>query len=248
VLHTFSTAHAGQGETPAFGALAYDASTGAIYGETRFGGHFDSSACYQGCGVLFKLTPSGAGYTYGVIYVFKNGSDGSQPNGGLTLVDNGTTATLYGNAASGGTFNCGTSVPEGCGTVFSYSDPGGFATIYKFKGPQPQYGDATQPENGLAYWNGHLYGTSLRGEPLPSGFSYGSIFDVDIKAKTDTVLHRFTNYPGDGGIPEGGPTLVRTAKGLKLYGSTFEGGSSKACPGHNAAPTGCGTLWSYSIK
>lgn len=247
VIHSFSRTRASQGETPAFGALAYDARTGAIYGETQFGGHFDNAACYQGCGVLFKLTPNGPSYTFNVMYTFKNATDGALPNGGLTLVDDGKTATLYGNAASGGIDNCGTSVPEGCGTVFSYSDPGGFSTIYMFKGAQPEYGDAVQPENSLAYANGHLYGTSLRGELLPSGFSYGAIFDVDVKAKSDTVLHFFTNYPKDGGVPEGGPTLARTGKGLILYGSTFQGGSSKACPGGGGIPTGCGTLWSYPV-
>jgi uncharacterized repeat protein (TIGR03803 family) len=248
VIHTFTTRRSNQGETPAFGPLAYDARTGALYGETRFGGHFDSFACVQGCGVLFKLTPQGAGYTYSVLYTFKYLDDGGLPNGGLTLIDDGTTATMYGNAATGGIHNCGTSLPVGCGTVFSYADPGGFATIYEFKGPQPEYSDAVTPENSLAYVSGRLYGTSnAGGVPLGSGQKYGTIFSVDIKAKTDTVLHTFSSYPKDGGVPYGGPTLVKTKRGLVLYGTTFQGGSNKACPVHAPTPTGCGTIWRYQL-
>ena len=233
VIHTFTSGAASKGETPAFGPLAYDPRTGALYGETRFGGHFDSFACQQGCGVLYKLTPQGTGYAYSVLHTF-------------AYLDDGTTATLYGDAASGGIHNCGVSLPVGCGTVFSYADPGGFSTIYEFKGAQVQYSDAIQPQNGVVYLSGHLYGTAdAGGTPLPSGQVFGAIFDVDIASKSDVVLHTFSGYPHDGAMPQGGLTLAKTARGTVLYGTTFEGGSSKTCPGGSASPTGCGTLWRY---
>src|SRR5271157_5159200 len=62
-------------------------------------------------GTVFKLTPSGGGWTEDVLYPFSGGSDGASPLGNLVLDANGN---LYGTTYLGGTGGCG----FGCGVVF----------------------------------------------------------------------------------------------------------------------------------
>jgi uncharacterized repeat protein (TIGR03803 family) len=75
---------------------------GTLYGVTYQGG---STGCFYslGCGTVFSVTP---GKAETVVYSFKGGSDGLNPDAGLTNVG----GRLYGTTVSGGTdFN---------GTVF----------------------------------------------------------------------------------------------------------------------------------
>lgn len=91
-----------------------EGSDGNFYGTTTWGGN--SSFCVGGCGVLFKLTPSGQ---YSVLYTFcsqANCADGAFPIG-LTQATNGT---FYGGTAGGMTWgSC--YLNEGCGGIFSFS-------------------------------------------------------------------------------------------------------------------------------
>jgi uncharacterized repeat protein (TIGR03803 family) len=82
--------------------------SGAIYGTTWSGGREPYG------GTVFKLTPTGSGYSETVLYRFQGGSDGYEPFGGLT--PDGTGA-LFGMTEYGGipTTECGT---RGCGVVF----------------------------------------------------------------------------------------------------------------------------------
>jgi hypothetical protein len=87
VLHTFP-AFNGDGTTPA-STMAIDAS-GNLYGTTDFGG---STACYLGCGTVFKLAPpSGVGSWTGTI-LHDWGNSGQTPD--TSLVD------LHGNLLYG---------------------------------------------------------------------------------------------------------------------------------------------------
>ncbi len=56
-------------------------------------------------GMVFKLTPSGSGWTYTNLYVFTGGSDGGTPTGGVTFDSSGN---LYGTTVSGGRWGRGT--------------------------------------------------------------------------------------------------------------------------------------------
>jgi uncharacterized repeat protein (TIGR03803 family) len=94
VLYAFcSLSNCGDGEVPFGGPLVRDA-TGNLYGITNTGG---TSRCNgSGCGVVFKLDPSGQET---VLHSFTGGADGKFPSGGLVLDDAGN---LYGAALQGG--------------------------------------------------------------------------------------------------------------------------------------------------
>ncbi len=84
---------------------------GNLYGTTYFGGDFSGSPCTStGCGVVFKLDTTGK---ESVLYAFKGGTDGANPNAGLLLGEKGN---VYGTASDGGDTSC--SAPYGCGVVF----------------------------------------------------------------------------------------------------------------------------------
>jgi len=75
---------------------------GSLYGTTEWGG--GSTACGLGCGTVFKLTPSGTGWSETVLYRFKGGSDGDIIYSGVILDKD---SNLYGIAAGGGAYGGG---------------------------------------------------------------------------------------------------------------------------------------------
>src|SRR5271166_3879137 len=83
---------------------------GNLYGTTYLGGAFSGSCGSVGCGVVFKLDPTGKET---VLYTFTGGADGANPNAGLLLDD---MRNLYGTASDAGDLSC--SPPYGCGMVF----------------------------------------------------------------------------------------------------------------------------------
>jgi hypothetical protein len=89
---------AADGSAPESG-LTFDA-TGTIYGTTYFGGGTSCADGY-GCGTVYKLTPSGSGYTERVIWAFGKGTDdGDYP---LSNVVIGRHGRLFGTTQQGGT-------------------------------------------------------------------------------------------------------------------------------------------------
>lgn len=87
--------------------------SGNLYGTTRNDGAF-------GFGNVFKLMPSGGGYTYVSLYDFTGGADGAQPKGNLTFDSNGN---LYGTAAEGGNLTQSCNNGAGCGVVWEITNP-----------------------------------------------------------------------------------------------------------------------------
>jgi uncharacterized repeat protein (TIGR03803 family) len=85
---------------------------GVLYGTTTLGG---DPVCHPynegGCGVVFKLEHTQAGWQENVVYSFEGPPDGSQPAAGLT--PDGS-RRFYGTTAFGG-IGCN---GHGCGTVF----------------------------------------------------------------------------------------------------------------------------------
>ena len=78
-------------------------SAGNLYGTTWGGGAF-------GQGNVFKLTPSGSGWTYTSLHDFTGGADGGSASGGLAMDSHGN---IFGTTYEGGLQSCGF-----CGVVF----------------------------------------------------------------------------------------------------------------------------------
>jgi uncharacterized repeat protein (TIGR03803 family) len=115
------------------------------------------------------------------------------------------------------------------GTVFKLDTTGVFTSLYSFI----QQADGQVPEGTLIRDSaGNLYGTTyFGGNPsCVQGNGCGTIFKL--YEEKLTVLHTFTGL--DGANPATG--LVRDSVG-NLYGTTFAGGTSSACP------SGCGTVF-----
>jgi hypothetical protein len=90
VLHDF--AYGSDGGTPVAG-LVLD-NLGNLYGTTTLGGHFDQVGCFNGCGTVFKLTPTADGWRHTVIYEFRNDLDGNDPDRRWPLTKRGTYTEL----------------------------------------------------------------------------------------------------------------------------------------------------------
>jgi len=76
---------------------------GSLYGTTEWGG--GGVECQLGCGTVFKLTPSGEGWSETVLHRFQAGLDGFSPYSGVTLHRDGK---IYGTTAGGGAYGGGT--------------------------------------------------------------------------------------------------------------------------------------------
>jgi uncharacterized repeat protein (TIGR03803 family) len=83
---------------------------GNLYGTAAEGGNM---SCYDGCGVVFKVSKTGRET---VLYAFTGKADGAYPLAGLIQDAEGN---LYGTTGSGGDLSCaGTYGGQGCGVVF----------------------------------------------------------------------------------------------------------------------------------
>ena len=169
---------------------------GNLYGTTSFGGTF-------GVGAIYKLTPSGSGWTESILYNFQGTDDGQNPVGGVILDQAGN---LYGTTFDGGT--------NGGGTVYELSPSGTFNVLYSFVGG---YGG---PYNKLTFdAQGNLYGFT-NAEGL---YGFGSIFKLSpgTSGWTLTDLHDFTNGT-DGGLPYGSVAVDTNGN---VFGTAVTGGS-----------------------
>lgn len=221
VLYRFQGSN--DGASPVADVVADGA--GALYGTTAYGGGGSAPGCtgyISGCGTVFKLTPTGSGYTESILYRFQGGNDGEQPQAGLIVDDSGA---LYGTTVFGG--GCST---YGCGTVFKLTPIGSSyeeSILHRFQGGT----DGDGPTAGLlAGKSGALYGATGKG-----GANYGTVFRLTPTASgySESVVYAFGGR-SDGFAPVG--TLIADATGA-LYGTTQEGGANPDCT------TGCGTVF-----
>jgi uncharacterized repeat protein (TIGR03803 family) len=189
---------------------------GNFYGTTYEGG---SNACTDGCGTVYKITPSG---TLTTLHNF-DGTDGEYPYAGLVQ---GADGNFYGTTEyGGGAGNC--ALEEGCGTVFRITPTGTLTTLYNFCS-ESDCTDGFNPYTGLVQGtDGNLYGTAFNGGT--SG--YGTVFKTT-PGGTLTTLTSFIEYP-DGGNPQA--PLFQATSG-EFYGSTSTGGAHSA-----------GTIYSLSV-
>jgi uncharacterized repeat protein (TIGR03803 family) len=180
VIHKFS--NGGDGATPEAG-LTLDAG-GNFYGTTGFGGYQSTGVCQAdgGCGVVFRLSHHGTGWTITGLYQFLAGDDGDGP---LSRVVFGPDGALYGTTQSGGGNGC--TDGYGCGTVYRLTPPARLCTHFSCEwsetvlhaftagadGRLPYFGDLTFDTAGDIFGttalggihnDGTLYKVSRQGE------------------------------------------------------------------------------------
>ena len=102
-----------------------------------------------------------------------------------------------------GCFACLGVVPAHAGT---------FTTLYSFSSGN----DGAEPEGGVIYRNGALYGTATQGGANDAG----TVFQIDASTGKETTLHSFLGTLPDGDDPSTGLLYL----GGYFYGSTITGG------------------------
>jgi uncharacterized repeat protein (TIGR03803 family) len=181
-----------------YGSLILVGST--LYGMTYNGGQYGNDG--DGYGVIFSINTDGNNYQ--VRHHFAGyPTDGSHPNGSLTLVG----SRLCGMAHEGGS--------GGGGVIFSMNLEGGdYRVILNFG--LNTTGGAVGPYGSLTLWGGKLYGTTSGGGP---GGVSGTVFRVNPDGSGYENLHGFiasTGSPSFGDV---------TFAGSRLFGWTYGGGS-----------------------
>ena len=199
-LYAFTAAQDG---TAPYGGVIMDAA-GNLYGTTASG----TSDYFWG--TVYKLTPSGSGWTETILYAFQDGNDGASPVSGLIFDPAGN---LYGTTAGGGEYLDGTAfelIPHPSGNW-------SFSLVYPFQGSRDI---GNLPLGPLAIdAAGNLYGASYNG----GAYEMGSVYELSPSGGswTYTSLHDFT-----GGVDGGGPIsgVVLDTSG-NIYGSASAGGT-----------------------
>jgi uncharacterized repeat protein (TIGR03803 family) len=223
VLHSFKGT---DGRLPAAG-LIFDQS-GNLYGTTQLGG--TATACQDGCGVVFELSPGVNGkWTEKVLHSFK-GTDGSDPEAGLIFDGVGN---LYGTTLDGGTYGYGAVIEMMPQADRSWT----VKVLHSFNNDGK---DGRYPQAVLIFDSaGNLYGTTAyggTGTGCSGQFALcGTVFELTPGGKgrwTEKILHSFVGNGKDGVGPEAGLILDVTGNlysttaaggaGLGLYGTVFE--------------------------
>jgi uncharacterized repeat protein (TIGR03803 family) len=188
---------------------------GNFYGATNQGGNVAKCTYnYGGCGVIYKITPSG---TYSIIWTFDQ-THGGNPDDPLVL---GTDGNFYGTTSLGGT--AGTTF-KNSGVVFKVTPSGKYTQLYAFCA-QANCTDGANPIGGLVQaTDGNFYGTTEYGGTGTGGFRQGVVFKLTPAGKL-TVLYNFCSLASckDGSNPFGG--LVQASDG-NFYGTTVYGGAN----------------------
>ena len=238
-----------------WGNLTFD-SAGNLYGATQYGGGYGScnAPYYQYCGTVFKLSPpktKGGKWTEQVLYAFKSGTDGANPNGGLVFDNKGV---LYGTTYFGGDTvdHCDSGGGfVGCGTVFELKPPSTNDApwtekiLLHFKTDASMGGN---PAAGVIFGpNGNLYGTTSWGGQFPT-LDSGTVFKLSRSkdgAWNETLLHSFPNAGFEGNTPLA--SVIFDAKGV-LYGTTSIGGSGFGGTVFQLpTPSGGEIAWTYTV-
>ena len=199
-LYSFPTS--GTGQEPR--AALIQASDGALYGTTTFGGN-------AGKGTLFRLNADGSGYS--VLFHFASGTNGPaqtpmQPL--LEASDHKLYGTLYSTANSSGLSNNG--------AIFAINKDGSSYTVLKsFVYPVT---DGASPMSPLLEGSdGMLYGTTYGGATNNAG----TVYRLNKGGTSFQIIRSFTGVGVDGRHPCG--NLVEGADGV-IYGTTERGGTN----------------------
>lgn len=201
---------------------------GNLYGTTNLGG---TGNCSSGCGTVFELSPPmqrGGQWTETVLYSFRGGDDGANPQAPLIEDKDGN---LYGVTSQGGDGDCINEDLSGCGVAFELSPSPGAGWIetilYSFQGNPggKGNGDLAWP-NGLVFGKrGNLYGFAYDGGHCTTDetgtYCSGGAFKLRNEggAWNEKVIYRFNGSSGSpaGAIFDAHGNLYGTAPG-GVYG------------------------------
>lgn len=190
VLHAFAGGLDGSGPD----ASLFMDRHGNLYGTTTAGGT-------NGCGTVFKLSPSGVET---ILFAF-HGSDGASPDSSLVPDKQGN---LYGTTLGGGAGNKG--------VVFKLTRDGTQTVLHEFSGP-----DGSLPAAGVVMdRDGNLYGSTITG----GAFNLGVAFKLTPDG-TQSVLHSF-GAAGDCSEPRGDQIVDKHGD---IYGTAFAGRPFSGC-------------------
>jgi uncharacterized repeat protein (TIGR03803 family) len=226
VIHSFSGGN--DGSIPLAGLIIDHA--GNLYGTASGGGKTNNGCETYGCGVAFRLKPSGSNWMLTPLYVFQggiqSGLDGSNPEARMVFAANGA---LYGTTAYGGGNRCNNTT---CGTAFRLSPPATACksalcpwtetVIYRLVGGQ----QAGVPTGGPLVFDqaGNLYGVAGYGATehgviYELTFTGGNWSEIDLgEADNSTSGVVFDNagnlYGSNTGVGYGGVyQLIHTGSG-----------------------------------
>lgn len=216
------------GSYPAGGLVQGD--DASFYGTTFSGGIGDAQWCNDGCGTVFKITPTGKLIT---LHSFAGYStEGSGPNSALVQAENGD---LYGTTQDGGAY---TACSLGCGTVFKITPKGVLSTLHSFAGYP---GDGAAPDTSLALGiDGTFYGTTSEGGSADAG----TIFKIT-STQSFATIYNFCSQTNcaDGQDPASGLTLATDGN---FYGTASRGGTYGSGSTFRITPEGTlTTLYSF---
>jgi uncharacterized repeat protein (TIGR03803 family) len=217
VLHSFHGHEDGQG--PTGGLLDVD---GTLYGITEIGGTV-YHGMGLGAGVMFSVDMQGHEK---ILRRFEEPNIAVPSN--VTLVRIGT--EMYGTTSDGGAQG-GSCTGGYCGTVFAIDDSGDVRILHNFS---TQDNNGYDPQAGLVYSGGQLYGTTMNGD------GYGVVFQINPSSGAYKVLHRFVSTRDGDGMNPNAPLIA--LKGT-LYGITTTGGGANC---NDIGTIGCGTIFSIT--
>ena len=183
---------------------------GNLYSGSSAGGDYFRGAAY-------KFTPAGVLTT---LYSFSDGTDGSEPYGGLSLGNDGN---FYGTSYSGGFGGA----PYG--TVFKVTSTGGYKLLYTFTDGADGALPSSPPIQGT---DGNFYGTTCAGCNGPAAAGGGSIYKITPSGTFTTLFSCDGIYCWE---PRG--PLVQGTDG-NFYGTSTYAGTSGLGNIFKITPTG----------
>jgi uncharacterized repeat protein (TIGR03803 family) len=162
---TLTTLHSFDGADGSEPRRLIQASNADFYGDTILGG--GSSSCTNGCGTIFRITPTG---TFAALHRF-NDTDGGNPLLGLQATD----GNFYGTTHVGGAYNNG--------TIFKITPGGRLSTLYNFCA-LTGCPDGSSPVGLIQDTSGMFYGsTELGGTSTACTGGCGTIFSLSTGLK-----------------------------------------------------------------
>ncbi|HTA25471.1 MAG TPA: choice-of-anchor tandem repeat GloVer-containing protein [Terriglobales bacterium] len=193
---------------------------GNFYGTTTYGGNDD---CFplNPCGTVYKISLGQDGsWNASIIYAFKGGTDGANPNASARLaldsVGNLYGTTFYGGAANAGTVFQLAPNPDGSWIeTIIYSFKGGLAGGYSISGV-------------ILDSVGNLYGTTNGGTCNSFNACGGTVFELSPTEGgtwTQTTLYALPVGQNQGQSSQPGPVIFDAIG--NLYGTTIFGGTGE---------------------